>query len=235
PLPTGARARMGATRLRSLAISPDGKTVAAADEYTICLWDHHSGRLLHRFLGRNAPLPTVLFSTDGALLVALENIRPQSILRRWETATGKELPPRPIAEGGSLVAFTPDGKGILSKGAQQTIHLWDAATGKSIRQFQAPTDHVGHVALSPDGKTLAATGCSSTSKLSTAVYRWDVLSGKALPALDGHQEGACCVAFVPDGKTLAVADAKNTYRWELPTGKLLGRAPRAGTRAPAAF
>src|SRR5262249_35356792 len=41
--------------------------------------------------------------------------------------------------------------------------------------------------------------------------------------------------FVPDGKTLVVADAKNTYRWELPTGKLLGRAPRAGTRAPAAF
>src|SRR5262249_39506352 len=136
PLPAGARARMGTTRLRSLAISPDGKTLAAADEATVCLWEHHSGRLLPRFLGGHAPSPTVLFSPDGALLVALENVRAQPILRRWETATGKELPPLSLAQGGSLVALTPDGKGIVSKGAQQTIHLWDAATGKSIRQFQ---------------------------------------------------------------------------------------------------
>src|SRR5262249_19371784 len=75
----------------------------------------------------------------------------------------------------------------------------------------------------------------SNSRISTAVYRWEVLSGKALPALDGHQEGASCVAFAPDGKTLVVADAKNTYRWELPGGKLLGRTPRAGGQAPRAF
>src|SRR5262245_8987086 len=76
PLPAGAIARMGTTRLRSLAMSPDGKTVAAADEATICLWEARTGRLLHRFSGRNAPFPTVLFSKDSTMLVALENVRP---------------------------------------------------------------------------------------------------------------------------------------------------------------
>src|SRR5262249_29703753 len=127
-----------------------------------------------------------------------------------------------------------DGNGLLGFG-ERTIHLWDFATGKPLRQFQAPVERFRYVALSPDGKTLAATAQASSFKVSTSVYLWEVASGKALPSLDGHDEGAYCVAFAPDGKTLVAADPKNNYRWEFPSGKLLGRFPRAAGQAPAAF
>src|SRR5262245_51138167 len=225
PLPAGAVARMGTVRLRqgewfrSIALAPDGKTVAASDEATICLWDVISGRLLHRFAtSRRASFPSLLFSTDGARLIALENGRP-AVLRQWEAATGKELPPRqiaqPYAHGGRLVAITPDGNGLLGFG-ERTIHLWDFATRKPLRHFQAPVERFRYVALSPDGKTLAATAQASSFKVSTSVYLWDVAGGKARPSLDGHDEGAYCVAFAPDGKTLVAADPKNNYRWEFP-------------------
>src|SRR5438093_8300516 len=51
PLPVGALTRLGTTRYtrcRSMAYSPDGKTVAIAGRREVCLWDVASRRLLHR-------------------------------------------------------------------------------------------------------------------------------------------------------------------------------------------
>src|SRR5258708_789492 len=50
------------------------------------------------------------------------------------------------------VAFSPDGKQILTGSNDYTARLWDAATGKSIRTFFGHTTNVTSVAFSPDGK-----------------------------------------------------------------------------------
>src|SRR5205823_11300763 len=90
-------------------------------------------------------------------------------------ATGKEIR-RFTGHQGWIwsVAFTPDGTKLASGSADQTIRLWETATGKQLRQFGAPgplgppqviivpqqaaqePNHVYCVAFSPDGKTLAS-------------------------------------------------------------------------------
>jgi WD40 repeat protein len=52
------------------------------------------------------------------------------------------------------VAFSPDGKSVLTGSVDKTARLWDAATGKVIRAFTGHESHIYSVAFSPDGKVL---------------------------------------------------------------------------------
>ncbi len=63
------------------------------------------------------------------------------------------------------VAFSPDGKTALSTSADQTLRLWNVATGQPIRTFQGHTDFVTSVAFSPDGKTALSASEDTTLRL----------------------------------------------------------------------
>src|SRR6267378_1697431 len=57
------------------------------------------------------------------------------------------------------VAFSPDGKHIISGSSDKTIQMWDAETGKAVgAPFKGHTGQVNSVAFSPDGKHIIS-GC----------------------------------------------------------------------------
>jgi WD40 repeat protein len=66
------------------------------------------------------------------------------------------------------VAFSPDGKALASAGHDETVKVWEVATGKNLATLRRHTRAVPRVAFSPDGKTLASTSADHTIKL------WDV-------------------------------------------------------------
>ncbi len=91
--------------------------------------------------------------------------------------------------------------------------LYDAVTGKSIRQFLGHQGAVQAVRLSRDGATLATGGVDRTIRL------WETASGRQIAVLDAHGDGVTALAFSASGRSLASAGADRTVRlWSLPGG-----------------
>ncbi|MFO0825540.1 MAG: hypothetical protein U0792_20870 [Gemmataceae bacterium] len=87
-------------------------------------------------------------------------------LRVFDVASGKEL--RRLAGHASwvtCVAFTPDGRRVISGGRDGAVKVWELATGRMLRTFTHPKTVPATVALSPDGKKATATGEDGTVRV----------------------------------------------------------------------
>ncbi len=116
------------------------------------------------------------------------------------------------------VAFTPDGKYVVSGSGDHTLKVWDSATGKEIKSFGGPTGHqnlVMSVSVNPDGSLIASGGTDNTAKI------WDFPSSTSLRSL-AKSEGASILAVSPDGAKLAGGDKDGHVKiWNSADGKEL--------------
>jgi WD40 repeat protein len=136
--------------------------------------------------------------------------------------TARAQRPELVVDAGHIdevlsVAFSPDWRTLASGSADETIKLWDIASGLELRTLTGHSDHVSSVAVSPDGRTLASGG-HKTIKL------FDVASGRELRNLAGHTNWANSVAFSPDEQFVVSASDDGSIRiWTLASGEELGR------------
>src|SRR5437764_452934 len=86
------------------------------------------------------------------------------------------------------VAFSADGKRIVSGGRDQTVRVWDAQTGVEPRSLKGHTDWVNSVAFSPDGKRIASGSGGGLNKVGE-VKVWDAQTGQLEHSLKGHTRG----------------------------------------------
>jgi RNA polymerase sigma factor (sigma-70 family) len=126
----------------------------------------------------------------------------------------------------SSVVYFPDGKTLVAGGHVGMIHngeeaagrvrVWDVATGKQVEQFYA--HGVAHVAVSPDGKTLAFGGVADGR-----ISLWDVAGRKWLAQLSGRRGwgGNLPLIFSPDGKTLVAGGDPELAIWDVATEKVV--------------
>jgi WD40 repeat protein len=113
------------------------------------------------------------------------------------------------------VAYSPDGKKVLTGSEGKTARLWDAATGKPIGN-PLYRDDSGRCAYSPDGKTVL-TRSGHTARL------WDAATGKPIGTQLRHEDSVESAAFSPDGKTVLTRGADETAKvWDAATGKPIG-------------
>jgi hypothetical protein len=92
------------------------------------------------------------------------------------------------------VAFSPDGKLIVSGSYDETVRLWDAVTGTALQTLKGHSSVVTSVAFSPDGKLVVSGSYDKTVRL------WNAVTGAALQTLKGHSSVVTSVAFSPNGK-----------------------------------
>ncbi len=146
----------------------------------------------------------------------------------WSAACADDRPIPQLDTGGHMatirgVAFTPDGKQLVSAGEDKVIRVWDIAKGNTVRTIRGESDLGGlgkifAMALSPDGKWLAVGGdfAASTSTKSgedekgQRIRFYDFKSGKLVALLRGHTDVVRSLAFSPDGSKLISGSSDNT-------------------------
>jgi WD40 repeat protein len=115
------------------------------------------------------------------------------------------------------VAFSPDGKTVLTAGGR-AVRLWEVATGKPLgKSLPQQRDRVLAAAFSPDGKTVLV-GMEGGS-----AQRWDIANAKLLGPPLLHNGWVISVAFSPDGRFILTGSTDQTARlWEVATGQSVG-------------
>jgi len=144
----------------------------------------------------------VAFNADGKLLAAAttDDVRlfrasDGSLVR---TLTGHEKPLF-LDQGVTSVAFSPDGRVLLTTGADQTTRIWTVATGdeEHVVHERFQRDHDEAPVLSPDGAVFAAYDSEAGG-----ISVWSVESGTRLLTVKGATSP---FAFTPDGARIVTA------------------------------
>jgi WD40 repeat protein len=147
-------------------------------------------------------------------------------VRLWDVRTGKER----FEESGhcgaiASLAFTPDGRTLISGSWDGRLRVWDVASGRTRR---ALTDHRGRVhtvLVTPDGKTVLSAGLDHRLRLhdlATGEERHFCLDQ---PEKEPHEPGYQFVSLglAPDGRTLATWSTRREdgvfHVWDLATGQ----------------
>ncbi|MEH2330757.1 serine/threonine-protein kinase [Nostoc sp.] len=197
----------------SVAISPDGKTIASSgDDSTIKLWNLATGKLISSLNGHFQEVNVVVISPDGKLLVSASD---DNTIKIWNLATRKQIRTL-IGHSDSVhaLAISADSQTLVTGSDDNTIKIWDLATGEQIRTLAGHTFWVRSVAISPDGVILASGSFDKTIKI------WNLAKGYPIRTLEGNFQTVTTVAISPNGKTLASASRDRTIKlWNLATGR----------------
>ena len=116
----------------------------------------------------------------------------------------------------STVAFSSDGKRLVSGSADNFLKLWDVPTGRLIRTFDGHSSSVNSVAFSPDGRRLVSGSDDRTVRL------WDATTGALVRTMSGHTERVNAVAFARDGQAVLSGSAVKALKvWDIVNGRAI--------------
>lgn len=190
---------IGAPLGSTIALSPNGRTLAVGDHESIGLWNTVTGKEERR-LQRDGGGPTA-FLRDGSALLSGGIV--------WDLATEKEL----ARINGSAFASSSNHR-TLAVLREPDIVLWDTASLMETGRIKGSSSQVfKSLALSADGKTLASGESNGTVRI------WRVDSQKEFASMKVTVEARYSLALSPDGRILTVIHSDSIVVWDIAAWK----------------
>jgi WD40 repeat protein len=182
----------------ALTFGRDGKTLWSGGQCDAFLWDLRQSKTLRKVASDGVKALSMASSADLRVMAAIDGWA-WSGLRVWDLSTGKELWAKPDQKDRPVgLAFSPDGKSLLTRHETDVVRVWERSTGKLVRELLPEKKSGGWavkpLVLSPDGAVVA------TGRLQSAPEFWRASDGKKLGKLGDHAYWATKGAFTPDGK-----------------------------------
>ncbi|HEY7156135.1 MAG TPA: PQQ-binding-like beta-propeller repeat protein [Gemmataceae bacterium] len=249
---TGRRIGGGSPEEKSwtgpLAFAPDGRTVFQTNfKKDVLLWDVATGKIRRRFAKAGSPFA---LAPDGKTFVSISGAR----LQRWDVENGKALYPDTAERGHTAavcgVAFTPDGRNIVTTGADETIRVWDLSTQRPRTLLTGVRPRYGAIitwapdswrplpfprqtlAVTADSRQLLSDDCRqlrlSDIRTGEEVRRFDVRTvdnkanvGTARLSTDGHTLWALTYQGPQLTSDIRFEQKETLIGWDVATGRRL--------------
>jgi WD40 repeat protein len=198
----------------SMAVSPDGKTLAfryVAGNFAdgpVQLWNLETGELRRTLRpSRIAFVPGGLLISAGGGEIRIEDLSSES---------GESLLTTPIKADGDPMTLSGDGRVLAARLSRTQIGFWNLPDGHSMGTIDVPAGGAETFALSYDGRQLAYCCWPENSPV-----LWDLTSHQPRTIPMNHVTSTWGhMAFAPDGKTLVLVDSEETaIFWNLATGR----------------
>jgi WD40 repeat protein len=235
----------------AVAFNPTSTLLATGcHDGIVRIWDLAKGQVLKQITAHTAPAGTqmvpavycVAWSLDGKQVVSGSN---DHSLKLWDATAGtlvrefKGYKEKDFEKGHRdavyCVAFSPDGKFLVSGGSDRSIKVWNVADGSVIRELvnpnlkvptgplsfppQAHPGWVYSVRYTPDGKYLVSAGSAPRNQGYLAL--WNAADGKFLKGMELALGPIYAMALSPDGKLMALGCGPKGTGFQETNGYLL--------------
>jgi WD40 repeat protein len=204
--------------VESMAIAPNGQTLAVGGFREVSLWNFPEGKVVHRLTDFNDRVVALAFSPDGKWLAAGGG--PAAIEGELKVFDMTQNPPKLVVDLKTAhsdtvygVCFSPDGRMLASAAADKVVKIHSLPDGKFVKSLEGHTNHVLDVGWRADGKLLASGSADNTIKV------WDFEKGEQVRTMKGHGNQITRLQFIGNTPQIATASGDLTVRmWNVDNG-----------------
>lgn len=200
----------------SLCWSRDSRRVVSGSyDLTTKVWDVESGEAILSIETGGSYVEAVIFSPDTTM-IATGGRGFNQFLNIWDSATGNLVANlkghQPAAMRVNCLAWTAEGKMLISGAWDGSIMTWNTTTWQPISVLQGHTHAVVDIAISPNGRILASASWDDTARL------WNLEDSQPISSPLQHASGVTSTSFSTDGQLVHTASGfgnKNAYTWDI--------------------
>lgn len=207
------------TVVTGVAITPDGRTIAAAtDDHRVSIWDGTNGELKTELEGHTDWVHSVVLSHDGTVVASGAADR---TLCLWNMAKQKPEFQIPACKNAiAAVSMHPNNQQLAVVGFSGEMEIVNTSTGQTSQKMDGPCVDIRTVAFSPNGGLMAAAGRNGKVRV------WNVSDGHVQQEIATEGRRIRTLAFSPDSSRIAVAgDGQTVDIFDAATGESIMKLP----------